>query len=110
VIEHWYALVPGFSASGKDFLRRYRKGIEGPGCSGSTSLRRIRRGGVLSSKREYLRMTRERLIFDICAARLAPHTFSVAGLQKFLRDPVMATAGVMVAALMTVALAFGILV
>jgi hypothetical protein len=25
-------------------------------------------GGVLSSKREYLRMTRERLVFDICAA------------------------------------------
>jgi hypothetical protein len=25
-------------------------------------------GGLLSAKREYLRMTRERLVFDICAA------------------------------------------
>lgn len=69
VISHWYALVPEFSMSAKEFY----SAIEGelkrrmvPGLQ----LERIEfaEGGVLSSERTYLRMQRETLVFDVCAA------------------------------------------
>jgi len=69
VIEHWYALVPGFSTSGKEFytgIEQELKTREVPGLD--IAYIDFAEGGVLSSKREYLRMTRERLVFDICAA------------------------------------------
>jgi len=69
VIEHWYALVPGFSASGKEFfadVERELKAREVPGLD--IAYVEFAEGGVLSSKREYLRMTRERLVFDVCAS------------------------------------------
>jgi hypothetical protein len=69
VIEHWYALVPGFSTSGKEFytgIETELKAREVPGLD--IAYVDFAEGGVLSSKREYLRMTRERLVFDICAA------------------------------------------
>ena len=69
VIEHWYALVPGFSTSGKEFytgIEQELKTREVPGLD--IAYIDFAEGGVLSSKREYLRMTPERLVFDICAA------------------------------------------
>jgi hypothetical protein len=69
VIEHWYALVPGFSTSGKEFFADVEKDLktrEVPGLD--IAYVEFAEGGVLSNKREYLRMTRERLVFDICAA------------------------------------------
>jgi len=69
VIEHWYALVPGFSTSGKEFytgIEQELKTREVPGLD--IAYVDFAEGGVMSSKREYLRMTRERLVFDICAA------------------------------------------
>ena len=69
VIEHWYALVPGFSTSSKDFyagVENELKSREVPGLD--IAHVDFAEGGILSSKREYLRMTRERLVFDICAA------------------------------------------
>jgi hypothetical protein len=69
VIEHWYALVPGFSTSGKEFyadLEKVLKEREVPGLD--VAYVDFAEGGVLSQKREYLRLTRERLVFDICAA------------------------------------------
>ena len=69
VIEHWYALVPGFATSAKDFYESVKaelKAREVPGLD--IACVDFAEGGILSSKREYLRMTRERLVFDICAA------------------------------------------
>jgi len=69
VIEHWYALVPGFSMSGKEFytgIEQELKSREVPGLD--ISRVEFSEGGLLSGKREYLRMTRERLVFDVCAA------------------------------------------
>lgn len=68
-IEHWYALVPGFNTSGKEFygdIEKELKAREVPGLD--IAYVDFAEGGILSSKREYLRMTRERLVFDICAA------------------------------------------
>lgn len=69
VLSHWYSLVPGFNTSTKDFYEAVEKELktrEVPGLD--ISRVEFSEGGLLSNKREYLRMTRERLVFDICAA------------------------------------------
>jgi hypothetical protein len=69
VIDHWYALVPGFNTSTKEFytaIENTLKDRQVPGLE--ISHVDFTEGGLLSAKREYLRMTRERLVFDICAA------------------------------------------
>ena len=69
VLNHWYSLVPGFTNSSHSFyasIEAELKDREVPGLE--TSRVEFSEGGLLSAKREYLRMTRERLVFDICAA------------------------------------------
>jgi hypothetical protein len=69
VLEHWYALVPGFNTSTKDFYESVESELKTRDVPSLESAHvDFAEGGVLSSKREYLRMTRERLVFDICAA------------------------------------------
>lgn len=68
-IDHWYSLVPGFNTSAKEFYTTIEKELkerEVPGLEMSRV--DYAEGGIMSSNREYLRMTRERLVFDICAA------------------------------------------
>jgi hypothetical protein len=69
VISHWYALVPGFNTSTKEFYEAVEKELkerEVPGLE--ISRVEFSEGGILSDKRVYLRMIRERLVFDVCAA------------------------------------------
>jgi hypothetical protein len=69
VIDHWYALVPDFNSSTKEFYESVEKGLKGREVPGLEIFHiDFAEGGIMSSKREYLRMTRERLVFDICAA------------------------------------------
>jgi hypothetical protein len=69
VIEHWYSLVPGFATSTKEFYEAVEKELKERQVPGLDIARvDFAEGGVMSAKREYLRMTRERLVFDICAA------------------------------------------
>ena len=69
VLSHWYALIPGFSASTKEFYEAVEKELKDRKVPGLEISRiEFSEGGLLSDKREYLRMTRERLVFDICAA------------------------------------------
>ena len=69
VIDHWYALVPGFNSSTKEFYEAVEKELKERQVPGLEIFHvDFAEGGVLSNKREYLRMTRERLVFDICAA------------------------------------------
>jgi hypothetical protein len=69
VLSHWYTLVDHFNISCKDFYA----GIERELTLHKVPDLKISRvifseGGFLSANREYLRMKRERLVFDICAA------------------------------------------
>lgn len=69
VIEHWYALLPNFQASAQEFygsIEQELKARQVPGLEMSRV--EFAEGGLLSAKREYLRMCRERLVFDVCAA------------------------------------------
>jgi hypothetical protein len=69
VIDHWYALIPGFNTSTKDFYEAIEQELKEQEIPGLEIFHvDFAEGGVMSSKREYLRMTRERLVFDICAA------------------------------------------
>jgi hypothetical protein len=69
VIDHWYSLVPGFNTSTKDFYAAVEKELKDREVPGLEIFYvDFAEGGLLSAKREYLRMTRERLVFDICAA------------------------------------------
>jgi hypothetical protein len=69
VLSHWYALVPGFTTSAQEFYATVEKELKERKVP-SMQITRVEfaEGGLLSDKREYLRMTRERLVFDVCAA------------------------------------------
>lgn len=69
VIDHWYALVPGFNTTTKEFYESVEKELKEREVPGLEVFHvDFAEGGIASNKREYLRMTRERLVFDICAA------------------------------------------
>jgi hypothetical protein len=69
VTSHWYSLIPDFNTSTREFYDAVEKELKERQLPGLELFHvEFSEGGVLSAKREYLRMTRERLIFDICAA------------------------------------------
>jgi hypothetical protein len=69
VIDHWYALIPGFTSSTREFYEAVEKELKEREVPGLEIFHvDFAEGGIASNKREYLRMTRERLVFDICAA------------------------------------------
>lgn len=69
ILKHWYTPVTCCHFSTNEFYSNLEREIatrELPGLE----IKRIElsEGGMLSDKREYLRIKRERLVFDICAA------------------------------------------
>ena len=69
IIEHWYTLVSGMHFPVSDFyiaVSEELKAHQLPGLVIKTVS--IAEGGPLSDNRLYLRMKRERLYFDVCAA------------------------------------------
>ena len=69
MLNHWIAFVHGFSYSSKEFYDSVEKELQGRKIPGlDVSRVTFREGGGLSDERIYLRMIRERLAFDICAA------------------------------------------
>lgn len=69
VISHWYVPVDHFDYSSVDFYEKIEAALESRQVPGLDAKREeIREGGLLSDKRLYLRLKRERLVFDICAA------------------------------------------
>jgi hypothetical protein len=69
IIDHWYSLIPSFNTSAKEFYEAVEKELKAREVPGlDISHIDFAEGGLMSTKRKYLRMTRERLVFDICAA------------------------------------------
>jgi len=68
VISHWHKLIENFSYSPQEFYSSLEKALERRQIP-RLELSRVnwREGGLFSADREYLRLTRERLVFDICA-------------------------------------------
>src|SRR5579871_4334992 len=69
VLDHWIAFVEGFQMPSLDFYGAVEDQLKTRQLPGMEVSRvEFAEGGILSDKRTYLRMTRERLVFDICAA------------------------------------------
>jgi hypothetical protein len=69
VLKHWYVLFDNFETVTSEFYQAIEQDLEKRELGG-LEISRIEydEGGLLSAKREYLRMRRERLVFDVCAA------------------------------------------
>lgn len=69
VFDYWYAPVDHFEFLTDDFYKRIEQELASRKVPGLEMSRvEFSEGGLLSGKREYLRLRRERLVFDICAA------------------------------------------
>ncbi len=76
VIEHWIGFADGFSHSPADFYAAVEKELDARQVPGLEKSRvEFAEGGLLSDKRVYLRMARERLVFDVCAAPFGTRFF-----------------------------------
>lgn len=69
VISHWNTLIENFNTSPLQFYSAVSEAITRRAVP-DAELERINwlEGGLLSAKREYLRITRDEYFFDICAA------------------------------------------
>ena len=72
--EHW--TFEQFECSPDEFYKSIEKELEAREMPGLT-IERIehKEGGILSAKRDYLRMRRERLVFDFCLAPFGTYWF-----------------------------------
>ncbi len=69
VHKHWYVPLDNFDYASNDFYQAIEKELQARKVPGLELSRvNLSEGGLLSDKREYLRLKRERLVFDICAA------------------------------------------
>lgn len=69
VISHWYLLIEDFETSALEFYTAVEEALRERQVPDIT-LSRVswQEGGVATAKREYLRIERSRLAFDVCAA------------------------------------------
>jgi len=69
VISHWHHPIENFQTSPMEFFASVEQALQ-PRQIPDYAVSRIdwREGGVLSARREYLRVKRGKLVFDICAA------------------------------------------
>ena len=69
VLSHWYYLVDNLQTSSLDFYTAVEQAVARRAVpNAKTSRVDWKEGGVLSAKREYLRVKRKGLLFDICGA------------------------------------------
>ena len=69
VLSHWYNLIEGLQESAQEFYSSLEQGVASKELP-NIKISRIeyKEGGLISAKREYLRIKRKDLIFDVCAA------------------------------------------
>ena len=69
IISHWNTLIEGLKVSPKEFFAQVEQVLETKLIPDIKQSRADwREGGILSAKREYLRVFRKKLAFDICGA------------------------------------------
>lgn len=76
VLNHWIAVADGFHCHTEEFYKSVESAVRVQKVPGMDMLRvEFSEGGALSDKRVYLRMLRERLVFDVCAAPFGSNFF-----------------------------------
>ena len=76
VLSHWTKAFPFTSMSSNEFYELVKKAAEEhniPDCTGGRVTHK--QGGLFSASREYFRIKRKDLVFDICAAPFGSHFF-----------------------------------
>ncbi len=69
VISHWHTLFEEFSTSTQEFYRAVEAAVQQRNLPEVTLSRVLfREGGIATAEREYLRVQRKRIAFDICSA------------------------------------------
>lgn len=75
-ISHWHALLDDFQTSALEFYKSVEEELARREVPSSRTERVLHReGGALTAQREYLRISRERLTFDLCAAPFGKSQF-----------------------------------
>ncbi len=78
ILSHWYKLIEGLGTSPLDFYSSVERVLERRAVPDSKPSRiDWKEGGAFSAKREYLRVSRGRHSFDICAAPYGNGSFFV---------------------------------
>jgi hypothetical protein len=68
-LQHWIAFADGFQYAPSEFYDAVEKELKAKQVPGMEMSRiEFAQGGILSDRRLYLRMVRERLTFDVCAS------------------------------------------
>jgi len=76
VISHWYHLLEGLQTSPQGFYAAVEAAIQRRQVPDAYTQRiDWKEGGLLSARREYLRVRRKKLVFDICGAPFGPSFF-----------------------------------
>lgn len=76
VLDHWIGLAENFQCPSAEFYSAIEQQVNDRKLPGLEMSRvDFAEGGLLSDKRVYLRMLRERLVFDICAAPFGTGSF-----------------------------------
>ena len=76
VIEHWISFAEDFQFPSAEFYSAVERELQARQVPGLEMSRvDFAGGGLLSDKRVYLRMLRERLVFDVCAAPFGTRFF-----------------------------------
>ncbi len=69
ILSHWNTMVEGLEASPKQFFQSVESAISNKSVPNTRHARvDWKEGGLISAKREYLRIKRKNLAFDICGA------------------------------------------
>lgn len=67
--SHWNTLIPSFSYLSKDFYAQFKRELLSHGIEGvTTSFVSLKEGGIVSSKRMYLRILWKNYQYDLCCA------------------------------------------
>jgi hypothetical protein len=76
ILDDWIYSAEGLSISGQDFYASIEKRLAGQKIPElEVSRVEFAQGGLLSNQRQYLRLMRERLAIDTCAAPFGSHFF-----------------------------------
>jgi len=76
VFRHWYLLLPDHQSSTNEFYNAVLNSIAQARIPGLQASRmHFPEGNILSARREYLRLRRERLFFDICSTSFGSSWF-----------------------------------
>lgn len=91
IVAHWATLVENMNTSAQEFYIRVEEAILSRRIPDLNTTRVMwYEGGVLSAQREYLRITRGRYVYDICAAPFGTGYFFSSWMAEQLPSPLWA--------------------